>query len=33
MNARDYYVVRYREERVNQKKKQDGENLFFKDSN
>ena len=32
MKARDSFVFRYIEERVNWKKKQDGENLFFKAS-
>ena len=32
MKARDSFVVRYRKERVNWKKKQDGKNLFFKAS-
>ena len=32
MKARDSFVVRCREERVNWKKLQDGENLYFKAS-
>ena len=32
MKARDSFVIRYREKRVSWKKKQDGEDLFFKAS-